>query len=185
MNIEYLELSPASAAVMSAAIVRVYAAAFEPPPYLRGEPEARAFSDIFLRQRSQAGFRCIVAREAALGTVVGFVYGFTSLPGQWWHDQVAQRMNAAQRERWLGSAFELTELAVAPSYQGFGIGGQLHDRVLAGRPQRTAVLSTMQTETNALALYRKRGWQLLLSDFLFSGAVRMYIILGRELAISR
>jgi ribosomal protein S18 acetylase RimI-like enzyme len=166
---------------MSAAIVRVYAAAFEPPPYLRGEPEARAFSDVFFRQRSQAGFRCIVARDGIQGTVVGFVYGFTCLPGQWWHDQVAQRMSAAQRERWLGSAFELTELAVLPSHQGLGIGGQLHDRVLNGLSQRTAVLSTMQTETNAMALYRKRGWQLLLPDFLFSGAVRMYTILGKEL----
>lgn len=182
MGIQYIELSAASAATLSVAIVRVYAAAFGPPPYLRGEPEALTFADIFSHQLSRPGFRCLVAREEAQGAIVGFVYGFTSRPGQWWYDQVALHMGPAQREHWLSNAFELTELAVLPSHQGLGIGGQLHDRVLTGLPHRTAVLSTMQTETTAMALYRKRGWQMLLADFLFSGAVRLYAILGRELS---
>lgn len=185
MDIQYLELSPGAAGELSAAIVRVYAAAFSQPPYLRGEPEALTFADVFSRQRSRAGFRCIVAREGLQGALVGFVYGFTSLPGQWWHDQVTQRLSAEQRERWLSDAFELTELAVLPTHQGQGIGGQLHDRVLLGLPQRTAVLSTMQVETPAMALYRKRGWRVLLTNFLFSGAVRMYAILGKDLPPNR
>lgn len=185
MDIQYLELSPGAAGELSAAIVRVYAAAFGLPPYLRGEPEALIFADIFARQRSRAGFRCIVAREGSQGALVGFVYGFTSLPGQWWHDQVSQRLSDAQREHWLSDAFELTELAVLPSHQGKGIGGQLHDRVLLGLPQRTAVLSTMQIETPAMGLYRRRGWRVLLNDFLFSGAVRLYVILGKDLPLSQ
>jgi ribosomal protein S18 acetylase RimI-like enzyme len=181
MDIQYLEISPGAAAKLSVGIVQVYAAAFGQPPYLRGEPETKAFADVFSRQLSRQGFRCIVAREGSHGALVGFVYGFTCQPGQWWHDQVIPHMNAAQRKRWLSYAFELTELAVLPSYQGNGIGGQLHDRVLSGLLQRTAVLSTMQTETSAMALYRKRGWQTLLTNFLFSGAARLYVILGKDL----
>ncbi len=182
MDIQYLALSPAAAGGLSETIVRVYAGAFAPPPYLRGEPETLSFADLFSRQRGREGFRCIVAREGFDGPLVGFVYGFTCLPGQWWHDQVALHMSEAQRARWLSDAFEVTELAVLPSHQGRGIGGQLHDRVLLGLPQRTAVLSTMQVETAAMGLYRKRGWQTLVTDFLFSGAVRFYVILGKELA---
>lgn len=182
MDIQYLEISPGAAGELSAAIVRVYAAAFSQPPYLRGEPEALTFADVFSRQCSRAGFRCIVAREGPDGALVGFAYGFTSQPGQWWHDQVTLHLSDDQRERWLSDAFELTELAVLPSRQGQGIGGQLHDRVLLGLPHRTAVLSTMQVETPAMVLYRKRRWQVLLTNFLFSGAVRLYVILGKDLS---
>lgn len=181
MQTQYLELSAGSAALLSREIVGVYAAAFAEPPYLRGEPEMLAFTDSFDRHRAREGFRCIVARAGDHGPLVGFAYGFTGLPGQWWHDQVARRMSPDQQDRWLRGAFELTELAVLPSHQRLGIGGQLHDRLLTGLPHRTALLSTMQTETNAMALYRKRGWQLILSDFLFSGAVRLYVILGKDL----
>jgi len=181
MNIQYLELSPASAARLSDEIVSIYAAAFAPPPYLRGETEAQTFAGIFAQHCGREGFRCIVARAGSDQPLVGFVYGFASLPGQWWYDQVAQRMPPELQARWLHNSFELTELAVLPSHQGLGIGGQLHDRLLNGLPQRTALLSTMQTETNAMALYRKRGWQPLLHDFLFSGAARLYVILGKDL----
>lgn len=185
MSIQYLELSPAAAGGLSDSIVRVYAEAFADPPYLRGEPEALSFADIFSRQRGREGFRCLVARDGPAGPIAGFVYGFTCQPGLWWHDQVAARMTEAQRLRWLENAFEVTELAVRPAFQGRGIGGQLHDRVLAGLPQRTAVLSTMQTETTAMLLYRDRGWQTLVTDFLFSGAVRLYVILGKDLPPSQ
>ena len=181
MHIQYLELSPASAERLSDEFVRVYAGAFAGPPYLRGKPEALAFADSFAHHRGREAFRCLVARDAQDGLLVGFIYGFTCLPGQWWYDQLAGRMSPELQARWLSGAFELAELAVLPAYQGRGIGGQLHDRLLNGLPQRTALLSTMQTETNAMALYRKRSWRLILSDFLFAGAVRPYVILGKDL----
>ena len=85
------------------------------------------------------------------------------------------------RGRWLEGAFELAELAVRPPLQGRGIGGRLHDHLLADRPHRTAVLSTLQEETRALHLYRSRGWRTLLEHFSFSGVGRVYRIMGLDL----
>lgn len=77
--------------------------------------------------------------------------------------------------------FEVVELAVSPAYQGLGLGGGLHDRLLAGLLHHTAVLSTIQFETNALLFYRKRGWVTLLHDFFFPGSKNPYLIMGLDL----
>lgn len=55
---------------------------------------------------------------------------------------------------------EFVELAVLPSHQGRGIGGQLHDTLLAGLPHQRALLATADDATTAAVhLYTKRGWQ--------------------------
>jgi ribosomal protein S18 acetylase RimI-like enzyme len=113
--------------------------------------------------------------------MVGFAYGYTTGPGQWWHEQVARAMPPEQIVRWLSGAFELVEFAVTPHAQGLGLGSQLHDSILRGLPNRTAVLSTMQSETVALKLYRKRGWVALLQNFIFPGGARTYLIMGKDL----
>jgi ribosomal protein S18 acetylase RimI-like enzyme len=71
-------------------------------------------------------------------------------------------------------------MAVLPEFQGQGIGGQLHDLLLQDLPYRHGLLSTLNEETNATALYRRRGWQVLLEPFQFAGVNRLYRIMGRE-----
>jgi ribosomal protein S18 acetylase RimI-like enzyme len=127
------------------------------------------------------GFRCLLAREIPGGAIVGFAYGYTSRTGQWWHDIVEGAMPAEQAVHWLAGAFELVELGVLPEAQGQGIGARLHDRLLVGLPHKTAVLSTMQVETRALQLYRRRGWVPLLENFHFPGVIEPYMIMGLEL----
>jgi GNAT superfamily N-acetyltransferase len=84
-------------------------------------------------------------------------------------------------ETWIDEAFELVEFAVLPAYHGKGIGGKLHDFALDGLPHRRAVLSTVQSETNALQLYRKRGWRILLDNFYFPSVAKPYLIMGLDL----
>src|SRR5690348_3340579 len=48
------------------------------------------------------------------GTMLAFGYGYSSLPGQWWHDLVRRAIGRSQAP-WLTDAFELSELHVLPS----------------------------------------------------------------------
>jgi len=113
--------------------------------------------------------------------LVGFVYGYLGASGQWWHDRVAAALGAEDEERWLAPGhFEFTELHVHPEFRRRGIGGRLHDTVLHGIDAPTAVLSTQTDNEPALALYRGRGWQVIV-PFLDFGSGRPFLIMGKEL----
>jgi ribosomal protein S18 acetylase RimI-like enzyme len=176
--IEIVELSNDEVDGVRNQILSIYREAFSTPPYSRGEIDVHSFSGSFARHRERKGFRCVVARDGRSAQIIGFTYGYTSAPGQWWHDLVEGVMDSATAREWLSDTFELVELAVSPPSQGQGAGGRLHDTLLAGLPHRAAVLSTMQAETVALKLYRKRGWITLLEDFYFPGTPKPYQIMG-------
>jgi len=168
-GIEIESLTPEQIAANRHAILGVYRAAFAAPPYNEGVAELTRFAESLAKHAGRDGFRCVVAREASTGQIVGFAYGFASKPGRWWHDTIAEQFTAEQAQEWLSDAFELVELAVTPVMQGYGIGGRLHDALIADLRQRTAVLSTYQGDTNAMQLYRKRGWAILQFVALFFG----------------
>ena len=174
-------LSPAEVEAARNEFREVYQQAFARPPYSRDAGVAESFAGSLAQQVTREGFRALVAREQDTGQIVGFAYGYATSPGQWWHEQVARHLPPEQIARWLSGAFELVEFAVAPRAQGQGLGSRLHDGVLADLPYRTAVLSTMQSETVALQLYRRRGWVTLLHNFIFPGGARAYLIMGKNL----
>jgi len=163
-------------------ILQVYEAAFSPPPYRRDRFAVQTFARSLERHLRYRDFRLCTAREAGSDRLLGFTYGYTGATGQWWYDLVATVMRPADVERWLSGGFEFVELAVLPGAQGRGIGGTLHDALLAGLPHRTAALSTLQQETDALHLYRKRGWTVLIDRFVFPAAPQPYQIMGLDLA---
>ncbi len=162
-------------------IVQVYCAAFSPPPYSIEPFRCDTFAATLERHIERPYYRCIVALEPASRQVVGFTYGYEGGPGQWWRDAVAAKLPEPLAEQWLTNYFELAELAVDPSRQGHGIGARLHDELLREVPHRTAALSTIQVETVALGLYRRRGWTTILHDFLFPGGDRPYLIMRLDL----
>jgi ribosomal protein S18 acetylase RimI-like enzyme len=113
--------------------------------------------------------------------LVGFVYGYLGAQGQWWHDRVAAALGPEGTERWLGPGhFEFTELHVRTDFRRRGIGGRLHDTVLDGLDAPTAVLSTQTDNKPAIALYRGRGWRVIV-PFLDFGSGRPFLIMGRDL----
>ncbi len=165
---------------------QVYQAAFAAPPYQRDASAARFFEvDTFPRHLPREGFRCCIAQTQNDGAIIGFSYGYTGARGQWWTDAVASEMSRDLANYWLPKHFELVELALLPAFHGQGIGGQLHDTLLASLPHERAMLSTSQTWTPARALYDKRGWQEILSHFCFPGSTRPYVIMGKELALQK
>ncbi len=178
-------------------IVEVYRSAFTVPPYNDDLGDVLTFSGRLPYHARWQGFRCVVAfnqpddapggapgLEPPLASgpeVVGFAYGFTSRPDTWWRELVTAEMNPLTVQEWMEDCFELVELAVVPVYQGRRIGGQLHDTLLAGVFHRTAVLSTLQADTNALHLYQKRGWVNLLENFRFPGIQMPFAIMGLKI----
>jgi ribosomal protein S18 acetylase RimI-like enzyme len=179
-NAEIVELEPEEVRRRHDDLVDVYRQAFREPPYSKGENVVRQFQNTLPRHSEREGFRCVVARD--VGEFVGFGYGYTSRPGQWWHDEVVRRLDAREKTFWFKDAFEIVELAVRPRMQGYGVGGRLHDRLLEGLSQRCAVLSTLDADTRGYRLYRSRGWQVLRRGFHFSGVSDPYLIMVRWLA---
>lgn len=174
------------------ALMEIYHAAFTEPPYDESEATVRQFGRILEDHVRRPGFKCVVAvagDEVETGAiagrppedVLGFAYGYTSRPGQWWYDAVTRRLDPAVNATWMDDPFEMVELAVRPAHQGQGIGGRLHDALLEGLPHRTAVLSTAAAETAATHLYSSRGWVILNDAFTFPGSSVPYVIMGLRL----
>lgn len=176
MTEEIRQLSPHEFAALAEEAAAVFAAALGYGPF---EPRVLAFPAIARQQAERRDFRAFGAFDG--DQLVGFSEGCSGAPGQWWHDTVAARLPPDQRKRWLDGSFELVELHVLPAYQGRGLGGRLHDLVLEGVPNRTAVLSTRRADSPAMALYRRRGWVVLIDEMLFPGNPVPFRILGRDL----
>jgi ribosomal protein S18 acetylase RimI-like enzyme len=162
-------------------VIAVYGAAMGYPAELlqtrRGYIAAHA---------QRPGFRG-VATVGETGELLGFGYGYTSAPGQWWHDQVRAALPRDDRRTWLTDCFELVELHVRPADQGRRIGHRQLRALLSEAPQRTALLSTPEADesrSRAWRLYRRFGFIDVLRDFYFPGDDRPFAILGRPLPVA-
>jgi GNAT superfamily N-acetyltransferase len=185
------------------ACTRVYAAAMDPPEY-----QLPGRHSIMERHAGYAAFRAIAvirsagtrpaadgpagARPAADGPagdgqLIGFAYGFHGEGGQWWHDLVSQAVRSTRGREvaadWLTDSFEIAEVHVLPGHQGQGTGRAMMLRLTAGRPERTAVLSTMDADTRARRLYRRLGFADLIAGFAFAGTDDPYAIMGAPLPL--
>jgi ribosomal protein S18 acetylase RimI-like enzyme len=132
---------------------------------------------------SLAGFAC----RAALvddNTLVGFGYGYTTRPGQWWHDLVRRAVSPEVAREWLADAFELSELHVLPEYQGIGIGRRLLYSLAGAIPHSAMLLSTPDSDTRAFRLYRDAGFVDLARNYLFPGDARPFAVLGARLPLA-
>jgi ribosomal protein S18 acetylase RimI-like enzyme len=119
--------------------------------------------------------------------LVGFAYGFHGAGGQWWHDLVSRAaavaLGARAADDWFGDSLEIAEVHVLPGYQGQGTGLAMMLRLTAGRPERAAVLSTMDANTRARRLYHGLGFTDLLTGFAFPGTDLPYAIMGAPLPL--
>jgi GNAT superfamily N-acetyltransferase len=160
-------------------LVQIYRLAFIPPPYCKGEEEVIYFRRTLPEHVRRPGFRLVAALKDE--SLIGYGYGYTCSPEYYWAVLVSEHLTDDMIIEWLSDAFYLAEMALLPSFQGLGIGGEMHDRILTDLPNRTAVLSTMYGESNAFHLYAQRGWQILVPKFTPPGMSRPYRVMGRML----
>jgi ribosomal protein S18 acetylase RimI-like enzyme len=134
------------------------------------------------RHTSNEGFACRAAVDED-GTLIGFGYGYTTRPGQWWHDLVRKAMTPEMTEDWLTDSFELSELHVLPSYQGHGIGRRLLLDLADALRHERILLSTPDADTRAFRMYRHLGFVDLARHYLFPGDARPFAVLGARLPL--
>jgi ribosomal protein S18 acetylase RimI-like enzyme len=157
--------------------MNIYVQAMNYPPHAGAQRAVTA-----RRHAENEGFAC---RAAVLddGTLVGFGYGYTTLPGQWWHDLVRRAIPLPLGERWLANAFELSELHVLPAFQGSGLGRRLLLELAAAIPHYAMLLSTPDADTRAFRLYHGLGFVDLRRHYLFPGDSRPFAVLGARLPL--
>ena len=171
-------------------LLAVYTAAMQPD---RTQLGGRL--SIMERHAGYPGFRAIVAvppEAPAAGAlpeqqVLAFAYGFRGTSGQWWHDVVNTAITAASgaatATRWLADSMEIAEVHVRPEHQHQGTGRRLMHTLTASRAERTAVLSTQDSNSPARSLYRSLGFTDLLTGFSFPGGGPPYAVMGAVLPL--
>jgi len=157
-------------------IIELYAAEYRLAP-----EAAREREEIMRRHLGRRRFAACLALEGE--DLAGFAYGYAGGPGEYWYDLVYQAMPPLMRAAWLGAHFEFVELLVAPAHRGRGLGAELHDLLLDGRPEPVALLTVRAGNALALGLYRKRGWQVLLDDFRFGPGGERFFVMGKRLPV--
>jgi GNAT superfamily N-acetyltransferase len=196
---ELLEFGKARFLADLGVLISVYAAAMQPPQ--QQLPGRRAIME---RHAGFPSFRCVVMTlpddpgnappelrtqsGRTMLTIAGFAYGFHGTSGQWWHDLVRSALAAAGgrdlAQTWLADSFEVAEVHVHPAYQGRGVGRALVPALIHPRLERTALLSTQDTDSRARRLYRSLGFTDLLTGYRFPGTDPPYAVMGAALPLS-
>ena len=160
------------------AAIDVYRDAFSKPPYNDTGRAAEIRERLVGEHARRPGFRALAATGQS-GRMIGMAYGYHSERGQWWHDAVAAAISPEVYRRYLVDSFELVEIAVAPSFQGTGVGAALIDHLLRGLGRSSCVLST-RTDSRAHVLYARLGFEMLAEMRFFPGAYPFYVM-GKRL----
>ncbi|MEM9774619.1 MAG: GNAT family N-acetyltransferase [Chloroflexota bacterium] len=163
---------------LTSKLSEIYAAAFAQPPYKKTLRESEAFAVGYEEITRRTAFKLVVARDDQ--KPVGFAFGYHLRPEYGWYRVLGPILTQAGHSKWLEDAFCLAEMAVLPNYWGKSIGGRLHDELLQGLRSPHFLLSTMHSnETNAIHMYRGRGWKVLLDHIWVSEVDRKYMVLGK------
>ncbi|MFF3502908.1 GNAT family N-acetyltransferase [Streptomyces sp. NPDC003247] len=148
-----------------------------------GPDEVAVRRQIVLRHMAYPGARALGATVG--GTLVGFVYGMPNDRTHWWSTVVEPYLHAQGNDAWLDDSFVITELHVHPAHQNRGAGRALITTITDGATEPRSILSAIDTESPARALYRSLGYQDLARRVLFPSAPRPYAVMGAPLPLRR
>jgi ribosomal protein S18 acetylase RimI-like enzyme len=137
------------------------------------------FTKRFKRHANYPGFHVVGALVG--DNVVGFAYGYTSTPGQYYHDLLRKALTNTNQEWWLEDCYEIVELVVHPDYRRKKLGQGLVTKLLDDAQNRTALLTTQSNNISARKLYEKLNWETLEKNFRPGDVTEAYVIMGKNL----
>ncbi len=146
------------------------------------EEEVGVRRHIVLRHLGCPGARALGATTET-GRLVGFVYGMPNSRGHWWSGVVEPYLRSTGSDGWLDDAFVITELHVHPDFQKRGIGRALITTITATATEPRSILSAIDTESPARALYRSLGYHDLARQVVFPSAPSPYVVMGAPLPL--
>ncbi|MDX3531814.1 GNAT family N-acetyltransferase [Streptomyces sp. ID05-39B] len=148
-----------------------------------GPDEVAVRRQIVLRHMANPGAR---AYGATVGDrLAGFVYGMPNDRAHWWSTVVEPYLRANGNDAWLDDSFVITELHVHPAYQNRGAGRALITTITDTAAQPRSILSAIDIDSPARALYHSLGYQDLARRVLFPSAPRPYAVMGAPLPLRR
>lgn len=139
---------------------------------------------IVLRHITYPGARALGATRDD-GRLVGFVYGMPNSRSHWWSTVVEPYLHTQGHGEWLDDSFVITELHVLPAYQNRGIGRALITTITDSAAEPRSILSAIDIDSPARALYRALGYRDLARRVQFPSAPRAYAVMGAELPLRR
>jgi GNAT superfamily N-acetyltransferase len=138
-------------------ICGLYDAVFSTPPFRWEEEESANHRQRTQRLLASGTFGVAIATQG--GQLVGFAYGLTLLPDtRWWSGLPGDVPAEITAER-PGRTFALIDFAVREDWRGRGIGRELHDRLLASRPEERATLTVEPAAVETQRIYCHWGWR--------------------------
>ncbi|WP_133917665.1 GNAT family N-acetyltransferase [Streptomyces sp. NBC_00582] len=149
-----------------------------------GPDEVAVRRQIVLRHMTYPGARALGASTPE-GRLVGFVYGMPNDRTHWWSTVVEPYLRAQGTDFWLDDSFVITELHVHPAYQNRGAGRALITTITDSASQPRSILSAIDFDSPARALYRSLGYDDLARRVLFPSAPRPYAVMGARLPLLR
>ncbi|RSS81697.1 GNAT family N-acetyltransferase [Streptomyces sp. WAC06614] len=174
-----LEIGPLDLGARVDEALRVQAVAFG-----LSEEEVGIRRYIVQRHMTCPGARALGAFTAD-GALAGFVYGMPNDRAHWWSTVVEPYLRATGTDGWLDRAFVITELHVHPGFQGHGVGRALITRITDAATEPRSILSAIDTESPARALYRSLGYVDLARQVRFPSAGLPYAVMGAPLPLLR
>ncbi|MFF5422745.1 MULTISPECIES: GNAT family N-acetyltransferase [unclassified Streptomyces] len=179
MDDAQVEIAPVNLAARVDEALAVQAVAFG-----LDDDEVAVRRHIVLRHLLSPGARAYGALTPG-GRLAGFVYGMPNDRTHWWSTVVEPYLRATGTADWLVGSFVITELHVHPDFQGRGVGRALITTITDTAEEERSILSAIDTDSPARALYRSLGYTDLARQVHFPSADRPYAVMGAPLPLRR
>jgi GNAT superfamily N-acetyltransferase len=155
-GLTFLRLDGGEAAARAGEFAGLHAEVYADPPYGQAD-DAELYPGRFRVRRRQPGFMLTEARHG--GYLVGYAAGMPLRPStSWWRDLTAP-LPAEVTAEYPGRTFALTDLMVRAPWRRQGIARDLHDLILAGRPEERATVTVRPAAGAAQGAFRAWGWR--------------------------